>query len=528
MNPRRYHRTRVAIVGGGPVGTGLAITLAQRGIDVIVIEKHLAPQLVPKGQNLTQRTAEHFRRWGIERELRTAKTMADGQESVGMNSYGSLFTEYHHPWLQRGSVGEFYAAQNLRLPQYRTEHVLRERLAALPSAVTLFGWSADAISQTADAARIDIVSRATGERRTVIADYVIGADGSASMVRDAAAITQTRADHDRLMVLLVFRSKDFDDVMSRHPNAAFLNVMNPELEGYWQFFGRVDASETWFFHCPVDPSSTTENIDLKPILTRAIGREIDFSVEYLGFWDLRFTLADSYRAGRVFIAGDAAHSHPPYGGYGINSGLEDARNLGWKLTAQLEGWAGPDLLESYDAERRPVFASTRDSFIEKAILTDRAFLAQNSPDKGLAAFESAWSERANGTADEIDRFEPNYAGSPIIGGVGTPSAVGMHLLEARAGHHLAPGMTADGDEVFSSLGSGFTLLTAPGESAEAFESAAEALRVPLATVTLDGDSAERYGAPFILVRPDEYVAWAGEEAGSTAVLSTAIGSWSAA
>jgi 2-polyprenyl-6-methoxyphenol hydroxylase-like FAD-dependent oxidoreductase len=523
VTSHQYHRTRVAIVGGGPVGTGLAITLAQRGIDVIVIEKYLIPQPVPKGQNLTQRTGEHFRRWGIERELHAAKTMGDGQKSVGMNSYGSLLGEYHHPWLQRGSVGKFYAAQNLRLPQYRTEQVLRERLAALPSAVNLFEWSAEMITQTADAASIDIVSRATGERRTVIADYVIGADGSTSVVRDAAAITQTRADHDRLMVLLVFRSKDFDEVMSQHPDAAFLNVMNPELEGYWQFFGRVDASETWFFHCPVDPSSTTENIDLKPILTRAIGREIDFSVEYLGFWDLRFTLADSYRAGRVFIAGDAAHSHPPYGGYGINSGLEDARNLGWKLTAQLEGWAGPSLLESYDAERRPIFASTRDSFIEKSIFADRAFLARFSPARDQALFEAAWRERAAGTSSEIDRFEPNYAGSPLIGGAGTPSAVGMHRFEARAGHHLAPGVTANGDEVFSSLGSGFTLLTAPGECAEGFESAAEELRVPLTAVTLDGDTAERYGAPFVLVRPDEYVAWAGADPEPTAVLSTAIG-----
>jgi 4-hydroxyisophthalate hydroxylase len=523
VTSRQNRRTRVAIAGGGPVGTGLAITLAQRGIEVIVIEKYRTPQPVPKGQNLTQRTAEHFRRWGIERELYAAKTMAEGQKSVGMNAYGSLFTGYHHPWLQRGSVGQFYAAQNLRLPQYRTEQVLRERLAALPSAVTLFEWSAEGITQTADAASVEIVSRTTGERGTVVADYVIGADGSTSIVRDAAAITQTRADHDRLMVLLVFRSKDFDEVMRQYPDAAFLNVMNPELEGYWQFFGRVDASETWFFHCPVDPSSTTETIEVRPILTRAIGREIDFSVEYLGFWDLRFTLADSYRAGRVFIAGDAAHSHPPYGGYGINSGLEDARNLGWKLTAQLEGWAGPGLLASYDAERRPVFASTRDGFIEKSIFADRAFLAQFSPDKDLAAFEAAWRERATGTSGEVDRFEPNYAGSPVIGGAGTPSAVGMHRFEARAGHHLAPGVTAHGAEAFSSLGPGFTLLTAPGESAEPFESAAEELRVPLTAITLEGDSAERYAAPFVLVRPDEYVAWAGADPEPTAVLSTAIG-----
>nr|WP_182485447.1 FAD-dependent oxidoreductase [Alpinimonas psychrophila] len=517
------HQTRVAIVGGGPVGVGLAITLAQRGIEVVVIEKYLEPQPVPKGQNLTQRTAEHFRRWGIERELYAAKTMAEDQKSIGMNSYGSLLSQYHHPWLQRGTVGEFYAAQNLRLPQYRTEQVLRDRLAELPSAVTLFEWSAEAITQSTDSASVEILSRANGERATVVADYIIGADGSTSIVRDAAAITQTRADHDRLMVLLVFRSKDFDDVMRQYPDAAFLNVMNPELEGYWQFFGRVDARETWFFHCPVDPSSTKETIDLGSILARAIGREIDFSVEYLGFWDLRFTLADTYRAGRVFIAGDAAHSHPPYGGYGINSGLEDARNLGWKLTAEIEGWSGEGLLDSYDAERRPVFASTRDGFIEKSIFSDRAFLEQFSPTKDLEAFEKAWGERAGATSSEVDRFEPNYEGSPLIGGIGTPSAIGSHRFEARAGHRLTPGVTALGVEVFGSLGSGFTLLTAPGQSAEQFESAAAQLRVPLTVIELDGTSAARYTQPLVLVRPDEYVAWAGANPDPAAILAKAIG-----
>ena len=99
----------------------------------------------------------------------------------------------------------------------------------------------------------------------------------------------------------------------------------------------------------------------------AAGAQVRCRVDYIGFWELRFAVANSYRNGRIFIAGDAAHSHPPYGGYGINLGLEDAKNLGWKLAAALQGWAGPKLLTSYDEERRPVFQSTARDFIEKAI-----------------------------------------------------------------------------------------------------------------------------------------------------------------
>lgn len=522
-------RTRVAIVGGGPVGTGLAITLAQAGIDVVLIEKYPTPQPVPKGQNLTQRTAEHFRTWGIERELSAARTMSAGQKSAGMTAYGSLFSGYAYPWLRRESVARYYSAQNLRLPQYRTEAVLRERLAQLSHARAMYGWGAESVEQTAEHATVEIVSRATGEHQRVVADFVVGADGSGSSVRESAGITQTLADHDRLMVLLVFRSVDFDEVMTQHPDAAFLNVMNPELEGYWQFFGRVDASETWFFHCPVDPSSTADTLDLSAILERAVGRRIEFEVEYLGFWDLRFALADSYRSGRVFVAGDAAHSHPPYGGYGINSGLEDARNLGWKLAAQLDGWAGPGLLDSYDAERRPVFASTRDDFIEKSILVDREFLAAHDPELDRAAFERAWAARQSGSDDEVDRFEPNYEGSPLIESDGhsrdaKPSAVGTHRLAAVVGHHLAPGTTSAGTEVFAQLGTGFTVLVGRDADATACVAAAASLGVPLTVVDIDDDSVTRYESDMVLVRPDHFVAWSGSQlADFTTVLRRATG-----
>lgn len=518
-------RTSIAIVGGGPVGTGLAITLAQQGVDVVLVEKHASPQPVPKGQNLTQRSAEHFRTWGIARELYAARTMSASQPSAGMTAYGSLLSGYSYPWLRRSTVAPFYAADNLRLPQYRTEDVLRERIAQLPHARTMYEWAATSVTQDADSATVEAVSRTTGARATIIADYVVGADGSDSLVREAAGISQTRADHERLMVLLVFRSTEFESVMAAYPDAAFLNVMNPGLDGYWQFFGRVDASETWFFHCPVDPSSTAEQIDLNAILERAVGRPIDFEVQYLGFWDLRFTLADSYRADRILIAGDAAHSHPPYGGYGINSGFEDARNLGWKLAAEIQGWAGPRLLDSYDAERRPVFASTRDAFIERAIFEDRDFLNSFDPTRDRSAFESAWRSRGSGSDDEVDRFEPNYEGSPVIGGQGVPTAVGTHRFSARHGHHLAPGTTVDGLEVFAALGSCFTVLVTSGHSAEEFAEAAHEMRVPLTIVTMSEESENRYEADRILVRPDGYVAWAGmgSEADSHAILGTAIG-----
>ena len=170
------------------------------------------------------------------------------------------------------------------------------------------------------------------------------------------------------MVLLVFRSHALHDLLEqRHPGKSFLSVLNPDLQGYWKFFGRVDLGSTWFFHAPVPAGTTRDNFDFRRLVYEAAGAQFDIEFQHMGFWDLRFAVANSYGKGRMFIAGDAAHSHPPYGGYGVNLGLEDARNLGWKLAATLQGWAGPDLLASYDLERRPVFQSAARDFIDQLI-----------------------------------------------------------------------------------------------------------------------------------------------------------------
>ena len=252
------------------------------------------------------------------------------------------------------------------------------------------------------------------------------------------------------MVLLVFRSTGLHAHLARYPGKSFFCVLHPELGGYWKFFGRVDLGSTWFFHAPVPPGTTRDNFDFKTFLYEAAGAEFDVTFEHIGFWDLRFALADSYRAGRILIAGDAAHSHPPYGGYGVNSGLEDAVNLAWKLAAAVKGWAGPALLDSYDAERRPVFASTARDFIEKAIFVDRDFLARHDPTRDPVDFEAAWRERQSGARAEVNAFEPNYEGSPIVFGPegGMSSAIGSHAYAARAGHHLAPQVLSSGKNVF--------------------------------------------------------------------------------
>lgn len=523
------HEAQVVIVGGGPVGMGLAIELAQRNVSSIVIERYPEPQPIPKGQNLTQRTMEHFWFWGVEDDVRKAAPIPVEFGIGGLTAYGTLLSDYHYDWYQRALVRPFYFKANERLPQYDTEAALRRRAAQLRLVKVFYGFTAESVRQDADGVSVEIVAREGGAKLTVRGAFAVGCDGARSLVREQAGITQTRDDHETLMALLVFRSNDLNDLLARYKGRSFFNVLNPALEGYWQFFGRVDTGSRWFFHSPVPAGTTRENFDFHNYLEGVIGAPFDCAFEHIGFWELRIAVADTYRAGRVFIAGDAAHSHPPYGGYGINTGFEDVRNLGWKLAAHFEGWAGDRLLDSYSLERQPVFASTAKDFIANYIEEDRAFLAAYDSRKDRASFEKAWAERSAGVASEISGFEPHYEGSPIVFGPegGVSSAVGDHRWEARAGHHLAPQMLAWDTNVFEALGEGFTLFGfgVEEELEDSFAAAADELGVPLKIVEdTREDGREKYAHALVLVRPDQYVAWAGDSVDDArAIIAKAVG-----
>jgi 2-polyprenyl-6-methoxyphenol hydroxylase-like FAD-dependent oxidoreductase len=525
----------IAIVGGGPVGMGLAIELGRRGIRCLIVERYADPQPIPKGQNLTQRTMEHFYFWGAEQALRAARTIPPEYGIGGVTAYQTLLGEYAYDWFRRELVRPYYFTDNERLPQYATESVLRRRAADFPIVATRYEWVAEDLNRDENGVFLTIAQRGGGGRQTILADYVVGCDGSRSIVRERAGITQTLSDHDRLMVLLVFRSTGLHKLLGKFPGKSFYNVLHPDLQGYWQFFGRVDLGTTWFFHAPVPLGTTKDNFDFRGLLHRAVGAEFDVEFDHIGFWDLRFAIADVYRKGRVFVAGDAAHSHPPYGGYGINTGFEDAVNLGWKLAATLQNWGGPKLLDSYDEERRPVFVSTARDFIEKTIRADREFLEAFHPERNRAAFDEHWKQRQSESRTEISKFEPNYEGSSIVSGPsgGVCTAVGSHLVEARAGHHLMPGRLSSNRDIFEELGDDFTLLALDADSAltRAFEAAATTLSLPLKIVAdKRTEGREQYGAAFILIRPDQFIAWASndEAIDPTAILAMAIGGANAA
>src|ERR1700724_3453402 len=472
-------RHQVVIVGGGPVGVALAVELGQRGIDCALVERRREPQRIPKGQNLTQRSVEHFYFWGVAEELRAARLLPPEFPMSGIVAYCDLNNEYWYAPPLREIVNSYYFQNNERLPQYLGESVLRKRMAQLASVEARFGWVAETIEQDASGARGTIVKDGGAEHEVLEADYVVGCDGGHSTVRQQIGIERGGADFNELMVLALFRSRELHEKLKRFPPPSTYRVIHPDLGGYWQFFGRVDVGESWFFHSPVPANTTRDNYDFHGLLQKVAGFSFACDFDYVGFWDLRIAVAEKYQVGRAFLAGDAAHSHPPYGAYGLNNGLDDVVNLGWKIAAKLEGWGSDALLATYTEERRPIFKETAEDFIEAGIRRDKEFMARYSPERDRDEFERAWKEHANSAAPRVMTYEPHYEGSSLVFGPpnGASSASGAPSLKPRAAHPLPPQQLSCWRNVLEELGPDFTLLAfdADDRAVASFEKAASAL-----------------------------------------------------
>ena len=201
-----------------------------------------------KGRTLPQRTGEHFKAWGILDRIEDARVIPASFGSAGVTTYKTLLSDYHYDWMRRADVDEFYAVRNMRLPQYAMERVLRDRVAELPTVKAIYGATVTRVEQ--DRAGIKLVCKSSYGERKIEAIYGVGCDGARSIVREVAGITQASRPNSRRMVLSVFRSSALHKLLERYPGKSYFNALHPDHGGYWQFLGRVDLGNSWFFSCP--------------------------------------------------------------------------------------------------------------------------------------------------------------------------------------------------------------------------------------------------------------------------------------
>ena len=342
----------VLIVGAGPVGLSLAIELGGRGVRAIVVERNDRVGYSPRAKMTNVRSREHLRRWGVARALERASPMAPGHPAhvvFATRMNGPLLARFEHAWNCAPERNDLYAESGQWVPQYTLEEVLRVHAASLPSVEVRFNTALETFTQDADGVVADLRDVASGASGRLRARYVAGADGARSAVRkliDARLLGDGVAPAN---LNVVFRSQRLAGAHVHGPAAMYwmVNADAPSL------LGPLSDDGLWYF-IATKIDAEVPAADLCDLIRRATGLDIDVEILSVDPWIARRLIADRYSAGRAFLVGDACHLHPPFGGYGMNTGIGDAVDLGWKLAATIAGWGGAALLASYEVERRPI------------------------------------------------------------------------------------------------------------------------------------------------------------------------------
>ncbi|WP_338894673.1 FAD-dependent monooxygenase [Streptomyces sp. TG1A-60] len=515
------HQVPVLIVGGSLVGLSTSLFLGRLGVRHTLVERHAGTSIHPRGRGNNVRTMELFRAAGVEPMIRqAAATLADNH---GILQTPTLVGDAGE-WLFReidagGGLARFSPSSWCLCSQNDLEPVLFEHAAQLGGdlryATELMSFDSDPSGVTAV-----VKSRQTGEHTTIRAEYLVAADGPRSPVRQQLGIAQSGPGDLFHNVSITFRSRHLADVVGdRRFIVCYLT--SPDADGALL---PVDNRENWVFHAPWHPEqgeTLEEFTDERCVehIRRAVGvADLDVQVTGRAPWHAAQRVARSYRAGRVFLAGDSAHEMSPTGAFGSNTGIQDAHNLAWKLSAVLGGWAGEGLLDTYDAERRPVAEATSARAAARSVEHSHPGFAPppgagGTPQRGILNVALGY-RYPHGAVVGTDPAAPVVPGQLDLSG--EPGSRAPHLWVRNRGERIS---TLDLYE------RSFVLLSDIDDPSGWHEAAirlAEVMSIPLtsyrvgngsdADLTPEGgtDWSASHGATpgsAVLVRPDGFVAW---------------------
>ncbi len=520
----------VLIVGGGSAGLSLAAELGYRGVHCMLVESNDEPNAHPRASNAGPRAMEHFRRWGIADKVIAAGVPSDFPLDV---VFTSRLDRYEIRRLGFPTTGECLDSAcdpqpiikdlkwspyfKIQIGQNILEPIIRSYAESRASVDLRFGWRLDDFEVDGDAITAVIVRNSDGYRMTVRARFLAGCDGARSMVRGKMGVSFEGRGVLARNQSIFFRSSHFAEAYGRRLGR-LIWTLAPDTRGV---FIAIDGREHWTYNRYF--AQLGEKLD-ESAIWRAMGHEFPLDVISVQAWSGYQLVAPHYRNGPLFLAGDAAHLFHPTGGFGMNTSIGDAVDLGWKLAAVVQGWGGAGLLDAYDAERRPV--AVRNS-LEAAGNFDRLSENLMQLPEGLET-DGAEGERIRGEANDSLNSQVRtwtaggmhlgytYDASPIVIGDGTPPPnhdPQNYMPSARPGSRAPHLWIEDGRSTLDLFGPGFTLVVLGAEVPDptAFVAAAERKRVPFCVVRLTEPGAvAAFGAPLVLVRPDGHVAWRGD------------------
>jgi 2-polyprenyl-6-methoxyphenol hydroxylase-like FAD-dependent oxidoreductase len=491
----------VLIAGGGPVGMTLARTLASLGVHCTLVERNASTTRHPKMDITNGRSMELFRRLGLADKLRAVGVPEANNFDISWitSLTGRELHRFRYPSVveKRAEIrarndGTQPREPAMRVSQVMIEPVLQQAILGDPLVEARWGVAFEALTQDGTGVTATLRTVETGETETVRCDFLAGCDGGSSIVRDQLGIACEGKAAVTQRYMIHFRS-DARDILQAFGVAWHYQTDKGTLIAQ-------DDKDTWTLQtrppAGVDPAA----IDPDPILNAWVGRSFARQIIVANPWFTHLLLAERYQGGRVFLAGDSAHQYIPTGGYGMNTGIGDAVDLGWKLAATLRGFAGRGLLETYARERRPVgyrnrLASERHTGVRIKI----AELYQNERDpealaRGIAALGNAENES---WGIEFGYRYDGVEGDPVV-----------YTPTTAPGARLPSTFLHDGSALYDRLGPWFTLLRFGDADPSPLIDAAP---VPLEIVIVDDASlAPIYEAKLVLVRPDTHVAWRGD------------------
>jgi 2-polyprenyl-6-methoxyphenol hydroxylase-like FAD-dependent oxidoreductase len=518
----------VLIVGGGPVGLMSAILLARAGIASRVVERRGAPQRAPAAHAVNARTLEICRAAGVDMTAIAAASRppSDAGQVLWMTTLAGRELG-RLPYERQGDDVLALTPTPLRnLSQHRFEPILLDTLRRATAADVCHGHEWESAAEDAAGVTSRVHDLALGTTYEVRSRWLLAADGAGSRVRKSAGIEPIGPARMQDFLMIHFEA-NLRPLVAERPGVLYWTT-DPQATGT---LVAHDIESTWVYMHPFDGEresvrTYTEAV-CSQLVRRALGTDaVPFSVRTIGTWTMTAQVAERYRRGRVFLVGDAAHRFPPTGGLGLNTGIQDAHNLAWKLAAVEARWSTPALLDTYELERRPVAQCNAEVSARNAMGVLEVLEAVKAMADGAGE-----GEVASAIARQAEHFDMlglqlgfSYETGALVGD-GTPTLepanpVREYVPTARPGARVPHAWLQRGGAVCSSLDlfdyRRFTLVTGVAGAPWA-DAAATIASVPLASVRLGRDVDDPGGAwselagiepsGALLVRPDQHVAW---------------------